>query len=210
MRTFTPMLALVAIALASCGGAASAPAPAAPGGPAPSRGAAPPANDEQAERAKAIDALTEREAKSGECSPEHQKALEKLIAEVEEGLVAKSGDDGKPLGLQLVGKRVLALGPDARAIEMSVSGRGTEVHVLAYSVRDVSIDVLAGTTAATTLRSPFQRTPTAEPLSVTLPEIGRTEELSSDSRQVTITPGQPLQIRLTGQGCAALISALQP
>src|SRR5690606_15018670 len=113
------------------------------------------ARDENADRTKAIDALTEREAASGECSPEHRGALEQLISRVEAGLREKVGDDGKPLGLEIVEKRVLPLGSDARAIEMSVSGKGTEVHVLAYAVRDVSIDVLAGTTAATTLRSPF-------------------------------------------------------
>src|SRR5690606_35392051 len=83
-------------------------------------------------------------------------------------------------------------------------------HVLAYAVRDVSIDVLAGTTAATTLRSPFQREPASDPLSLVLPEVGTVTDLSSDSRQVQITPGQPLQIRITGQGCAMLVSALKP
>jgi hypothetical protein len=206
-------LALVAFftSLAACGGAAPLPEPAEPLAlPRPIQPAQPDARDEGAERAAQLDALTEAEAKKGECSPEHEEALERLVAELEAGLKAKEGDDGAPLGLQIVGKRVLALGPDARAIEMSVSGRGTEVHVLAYAVRDVSIDVLQGTAAATTLRSPYQRAPTAAPLAIELPNVGRVTELLSDSRQVQIKPGQPLQVRLTGQGCAALVSALRP
>src|SRR5207237_622872 len=79
---------------------------------------------------------------------------------VEAALVAKNGDDGKPLGLKLVTKRAVALGASPKAIEMSVSGRATELHVLAYAVHDVAVDVLQGTTPATTMRSPLQREPT--------------------------------------------------
>ena len=123
---------------------------------------------------------------------------------------AKNGEDGKPLGLQLVAKRVVPLGSAAKSMELTVTGRGTEVHVLAFGVRDVSLDVLVGTAAATTMRSPFQRSATPSPLSLDLPKIGVVEELQSDSRQVTIKPGQPIVVKMTGSGCAALVSFLKP
>jgi hypothetical protein len=208
----TLVLALAPFA-AACGGGAAAPPPVTPSTPVTQaepakKGAG--SEDASASRAAAIEALTTGEAKSGTCDEAHKAALEKLLAEVEIGMKDKAGEDGKPLGLQLVGKRVLALGAGARSIEMSVTGRGTEVHVLAFGVRDVSLDVLVGNAAATTLRSPFQRTATLAPPSLELPKIGAVKELQSDSRQVAIKPGQPLVVKLSGQGCAGLVSFIKP
>jgi hypothetical protein len=172
--------------------------------------AKPSAQDDKASKAAAIEALVADESKKGACDEGHKAALEKLLADVEAGMTAKKGDDGKPLGLQLVAKRVVPLGSAAKSIELAVTGRGTEVHVLAFGVRDVSLDVLVGNAAATTLRSPFQRNATTGPLAIELPKIGTVDELQSDSRQVTIKPGQPIVVKLSGQGCAALVSFLKP
>jgi hypothetical protein len=210
MRPSPAQLLLLVIALTACGGAPP-PAPEAPPAPGSSTAApsapAKPAGDDPAARAAAIDALTAGEAKSGTCDEGHQAALEKLLAGVEKALAAKNGEDGKPVGLQLVGKRIVALGSAAKSIEMAVTGRGTEVHVLAFGAKDVSLDVLVGNAAATTLRSPFQR---SEPLALDLPKIGTVSDVQSDSRQVQIKPGQPIVVKLSGQGCAALISLLKP
>jgi len=198
--------------LVACGGAPT-PAAEALKPPAPVEGGAakkPGVQEGKAEKAAAVDALVLGEAKSGTCDEGHKAALEKLLADVEAGMKAKNGDDGKPLGLQVVTKRVVALGSAAKSMELTVTGRGTEVHVLAFSVRDVSLDVLVGTAAATTLRSPFQRSATPSAPSLELPKIGVVDELQSDSRQVTIKPGQPIVVKMTGQGCAALVSFLKP
>jgi len=168
------------------------------------------AQDDKASKAAAVDALVAGEAKAGTCDEGHKAALEKLLADVEAGMKAKTGEDGKPLGLQLVAKRVVPLGSAAKSMELAVTGRGTEVHVLAFGVRDVSLDVLVGSAAATTMRSPFQRSATPSPLSLDLPKIGVVDELQSDSRQVTIKPGQPIVVKMTGSGCAALVSFLKP
>ena len=160
------------------------------------------AQDDKAARSAAIDALVDGESKKGACDDGHKAALEKLLADAETNM-SKSG-------LQLVAKRVVALGTAAKSIELTVSGKGTEVHVLAYGVRDVSLDVLVGTAAATTLRSPFQRSATSGPLSIELPKIGMVDELQTDSRQVTIKPGQPIVAKVSGQGCAALVAFLKP
>ena len=199
-------------ALLACGG--GAPDPAAPIGPSVPSAAPtekkPAAADDGAAKAAAIETLTAGEAKSGNCDAEHKAALEKVLADVEAGMKTKNGEDGKPLNLQVVGKRVLALGPNPRGVEMTVTGKGTEVHVLAYGVKEISMDVLAGTTAATTLRSPFQRSSTASPMSIDVPKAGPVTDVQSDSRQVSIKPGQPLEVKLTGQGCAALVTFLKP
>ncbi len=156
----------------------------------------------QDDKAASVDALVDRESKKGACDDGHKAALEKLLADAEANM-SKSG-------MQLVAKRVVALGTAAKSIELAVSGKGTEVHVLAYGVRDVSLDVLVGTAAATTLRSPFQRSATSGPLSIELPKIGMVDELQTDSRQVTIKPGQPIVAKVSGQGCAALVAFLKP
>lgn len=192
----------------ACGGSAPPPASAAPpptSAPTPAGGAAA-SKDDPAKKAAAIEQLTSGEAKSGACDPQHQAALEKLLGEVESAMKAKTGDDGKKLEATVVGKRVLSLGSSPRGVEMSVTGRGTEVHVIAFAVKDVSMDVLAGTTAATTMRSPYAH-PLASP-TLDLPGVGSVTEIAGDSRQVTIKPGQPLAVKLTGQGCAALITFL--
>lgn len=208
MRWHLALLSALSISPLACGGSPP-PAPASAAAPAPAAaasadGAA--SKDDPAKKAAAIDQLTAGEAKSGACDPQHQAALEKLLSEVESAMKAKTGDDGKKLDMSVVGKRVLALGPSARGVEMSVTGRGTEVHVIAFAVKDVSMDVLAGTTAATTMRSPYAH-PLASP-ALDLPGVGRVTEIAGDSRQVTIKPGQPLQVKLTGQGCAALVTFL--
>jgi hypothetical protein len=214
MRSSSSMLVPVASAmmtLAACGGAPPPPSDTPkPSTSAPDAGAKPSAQDDKASKAAAIEALVADESKKGACDEGHKAALEKLLADVEAGMTAKKGDDGKPLGLQLVAKRVVPLGSAAKSIELAVTGRGTEVHVLAFGVRDVSLDVLVGNAAATTLRSPFQRNATTGPLAIELPKIGTVDELQSDSRQVTIKPGQPIVVKLSGQGCAALVSFLKP
>lgn len=222
MRSFSlgfarPLFASVAVvstgvACLACGGAPPPAAEAPKAAAAPDAAAAkkPSAQDDKASKAAAVDALVAGEVKSGTCDEGHKAALEKLLADVEAGMKAKTGDDGKPLGLQLVAKRVVPLGSAAKSMELAVTGRGTEVHVLAFGVRDVSLDVLVGTAAATTMRSPFQRSATPGALSLDLPKIGVVDDLQSDSRQVTIKPGQPIVVKMTGSGCAALVSFLKP
>ncbi len=205
------LLALVSFGSYGCGGAPAVPVAnpdAKPTGPAAPNPSAKP--DDGAAKAAAIEKLTSEEAKSGTCDAEHKASLEKLVDAVEAGMKAKNGDDGKPLGFQVVGKRVLALGPNARGVQMTVTGKGTEVHVLAYGVKEISMDVLAGTTAATTLRSPHQRSSTTSPMSIDVGKAGAVTDVQSDSRQVTIKPGQPLEVKLTGQGCAGLVTLLKP
>lgn len=200
----TVLIAGLASCLAACGGGAApvveAPKPASTA-PDPSANK-PAARDDKATKAAAVDALVTGEAKSGNCDEGHKTAIEKLLADAEANM--------KTNGLQLVGKRVLALGNAAKSIEMTVSVKGTEVHVIAYGVRDVSLDVLVGNAAATTLRSPFQRSATSGPLAIELPNIGKVDEMQSDSRQVSIKPGQPIVVKLSGQGCAGLISLSKP
>jgi hypothetical protein len=218
MRSFSLAISCSALVLSLvvCGGCGGPPAPLVEA-PKPAAAATeggdpkkPGGQDDKATKAAAVDALVAGEAKSGTCDEGHKAALEKLLADVEAGMKAKNGDDGKPLGLQLVTKRVVALGSAAKSMELTVTGRGTEVHVLAFGVRDVSLDVLVGTAAATTMRSPFQRSATPSALSLELPKIGVVDEVQSDSRQVTIKPGQPIVVKMTGQGCAALVAFLKP
>lgn len=195
--------------LAACGGAPPPPAAApTPVASAPSV-AKPEAADPKAKQAAALDALVAGEAAKGACDPAHESALEKLLGEVEAGMKAKAQSDGKPIGFTLVAKRVLALGAQARSIELAGTARGTEVHVLAFGVHGVSLDVLVGKAAATTLRSPHQRT-ARSPLSIELPTLGVVDELESDSRQVTLEPNQPIVVKLTGEGCVAMAAFLKP
>src|SRR5690606_2149860 len=107
--------------------------------------------DDATQKAAAVEKMTAEEAKSGTCDAAHQAAVDKLLADVEAGMQGKTDEDGKPVTVQLVGKKVLARGPDAKQFEMSVTGRGTEVHVMGYAAREISMDVLVGATAATTM-----------------------------------------------------------
>ena len=213
MRSSSSMFCGLAItALTACGGAPPAPAEAPKAAPAKDGAVAKKGTpeDNAAAKAAAVDALAAGEAKSGTCDEGHKAALEKLLADVERGLEAKTGEDGKPLGVQLVGKRVVPLGAAPKSMEMAVSGRGTEVHVMAFGAKEVSLDVLVGNAAATTMRSPYQRSATTTPLALDLPKIGVVSDVQSDSRQVQIKPGQPIVVKLSGQGCVGLISFLKP
>jgi hypothetical protein len=212
MRSSSSLLGCLAITgLTACGGAPPPPAEAPkPAATTPDTAGAKKPEDNAASKAAAVDALAAGEAKSGTCDEGHKAALEKLLTDVENGMKSKNGEDGKPLDLQLVGKRVVPLGAGAKSMEMAVSGRGTEVHVMAFGAKEVSLDVLVGNAAATTMRSPFQRSATAAPLSLELPKIGTVTDVQSDSRQVQIKPGQPIVVKLTGQGCVGLISFLKP
>lgn len=197
---------LAALLLTACG--ASPPPPPETAAPPPAAEAAKaktPAGDDPAAKAAAIEALTAGEAKSGTCDDGHKAALEKLLGEIETAMKSKNGEDGKPLGLQVVGKRTASLGAGPKSTEMAVSGKGTEVHVLAFGAKEVSLDVLVGNAAATTMRSPLAGG--APPL--VLPKVGSVEA-QADSRQVQIKPGQPIVVKLSGQGCVGLISFLKP
>lgn len=205
------LLASLALLLVSCGG--SSPPPEAPA-PAPKAEPAAGANagdgaDDAAKRAAAVEKMTSEEATSGACDPAHQAALEKLLGDVEEGMKAKNGEDGAPLGMQVVGKKVLALGPAAKSFEMSVTGKGTDVHVMAYGAKEISMDVLVGKSAATTMRSPHARD-AAKELALDVANVGKIDDVHVDSRVVAMKPGQPIVVKVTGQGCAGIVSFLQP
>ena len=60
-------------------------------------------------------------------------------------------------------------------------------------------------TATTASRS----TALAKPASIELPKAG-TVELQTDSRQVELEKGQPIQVKMTGEGCALVVGYMLP
>ncbi len=206
MRTLCSSV-LAALFLTACGGAPPSPPETAAAPPATADATKPKATaaDDPGAKAVGVESLTAGEAKSGTCDEGHKAALEKLLDDVETAMKSKNGEDGKPLGLQVVSKRTVLLGAGAKSMEMAVSGKGTEVHVLAFGAKEVSLDVLVGNAAATTMRSPLAGG--APPL--VLPKVGAVDA-QADSRQVQIKPGQPIVVKLSGQGCVGLISFLKP
>lgn len=196
-------LVLPFLVLSACGGS-SPPPPQTTDTAKPAASAAPAASagpDDSAKKAAEVDKLTAEEAKTGTCDAGHQAAIEKLLGEVENGMKAENA--------KLVGKKVLALGPSAKSFEMSVTGRGTEVHVMAFGAKEISMDVVVGKEPATTMRSPFARSAVKD-MALDIPNIGKVTDVQTDSRQVTMKPGQPLVVKVTGQGCAGIISFLKP
>jgi hypothetical protein len=200
------VIASFALLLVSCGGSTPEPKttettakPAASGDAAPAGGA-----DDPAKKAAAVEKMTADEAKSGTCDPSNQAAVDKLLAEVEASMKGKTDEDGKPVTMQLVGKKVLALGSNAKSFEMSVTGRGTEVHVMGFGPKELSMDVLVGKEPATTMRS----TLIAKGMALDIAGVGKVDT-QYDSRQVNMKPGQPIVVKVTGQGCAGIISFLK-
>lgn len=195
-------LALASSALVACGGAAPPPATTndAPAKAAPAKTDA--KGDDAAKKAAALEKLTAGEAKSGACTDGHKAALEKLLTDLEAAMKTKTSDDGKPLDLEVIGKKVVALGSSPKATEMTVTGRSTDVHVLAFGARDVSMDVLVGNTAASTRRSPHT---SVAAKTIDVPDVGAVD-VQADSRWTEINPGQPLVVKLSGEGCAALVT----
>lgn len=191
---------------ASCGGSNPEPKATATTAKPASTGEAKPAGgaDDAAKKAAAVDKMTADEAKSGTCDPANQAAVDKLLADVEASMKGKTDEDGKPVTLQLVGKKVLALGANAKSFEMSVTGRGTEVHVMGFGAKELSMDVLVGKDPATTMRS----TLVAKGVALDVANVGKVDA-QYDSRQVNMKPGQPIVVKVTGQGCAGIISFLK-
>lgn len=210
MRSFLP-LTLVALVLVACGEPKPAEAPAGPTATSskPADPAAPKGDDKDAKKAAALETLTQDESTKGQCDPEHQAALEKLRAELDAQVPTKAGEDGKPLALKPIFNRIVALGSNARSIEITLQGSLTQAHVMAYSAKDVSIDVLVGKAAASTMRSPLQRTALPK-LAIELPKLGGAVELQSDSRLVELEKGQPIAVKMTGQGCALVVGYMKP
>jgi hypothetical protein len=195
----------IALLLVSCGGSSPDPKTADGAKPAPTTGAeSKAAPDDSAKKAAAIEKITADEAKSGNCDASLQAAVDKLLADVETSMKGKTDDDGKPVTLQLVGKKVLALGPNAKQFEMSVTGRGTEVHVMGFGAKEISMDVLVGKEPATTMRSAL----VAKGMALDVANVGKVDA-QYDSRQVNMKPGQPIVVKVTGQGCAGIISFLK-
>jgi hypothetical protein len=196
----------IALCLLSCGGSSPEPKatdttakPAASADAKPAGGA-----EDSAKKAAAVEKMTADEAKSGTCDPSNQAAVDKLLADVEASMKGKTDDDGKPVTMQLVGKKVLALGSNAKSFEMSVTGRGTEVHVMGFGAKELSMDVLVGKEPATTMRS----TLVAKGMALDVTNVGKVDA-QYDSRQVNMKPGQPIVVKVTGQGCAGIISFLK-
>lgn len=152
----------------------------------------------------ALARLTVQESKSGTCDADHQAALEKLLDDIEANVRAKT-EDGKPLTIESFTKRTLALSDTPRGVQLTLSGKGTQVHVMAFSPNEVSLDVLAGNQAATTMRSQYKADVTNGPAQITLPKLGGVVPLEADSRQIEMKPGTPLDVKMRGQGCAAVV-----
>lgn len=197
---------LVLAFAAACGGSP----PPEPTAPTPSSSSAAKASaDAGASAAGGIDAaalekLTAEEAKSGNCDPGSKAALEKLLDEVEKNSRGLS-DEGKPIKIESFTKRVLALSEAAKGVQLTLSGKGTEVHVIAFSPKEVSLDVLAGNQPATTTRSSYKSEVTKGPAKINLPKVGGEVPLEGDSRQIEMRPGMPLDVRMRGQGCAGVV-----
>lgn len=212
----TPLLGstlALSISLSACGGAAPVDTnvPKALPSATPGEGASakPATKDDSAEKAQALETLTAEESAKGACTPAHQAELEKLRTELETAMKSKKGEDGAPLALEQAFFRITPLDANGKNVEFSLQGKTLSIgHVLVYSAKDVSIDVLVGKTAASTVRSPFQRSALASPPSVELGKAGKVE-LQSDSRQVEVSPGQPLRVKVTGQGCALLVGFMK-
>ena len=152
----------------------------------------------------ALDKLTTEESKSGNCDAEHKAALEKLLDDVEANVRAKT-DDGKPLKIESFTKRTMALSETPKGVQLTLSGKGTEVHVIAFSPKEVSLDVLAGNQPTTTMRSQYKSEVTGGPAKITLPKVGGDVPLEGDSRQFEMKPGTPLDVKMRGQGCAGVV-----
>ncbi len=75
---------------------------------------------------------------------------------------------------------------------------------MSFGAKDVSMDVLVGNTAATTMRSPH----VPKDVMLEVANVGKVD-VQKDSRQVNIKPGQPIVVKVTGQGCAGIISFLR-
>jgi hypothetical protein len=153
----------------------------------------------------AIEKLAAEEAKSGTCDAETKAAFDKLVDEIEANVRAKKDESGNALKIESFTKRVLALAEAAKGIELTLSGKGTQVHVLAFSTKEVSMDVLAGKEAATTMRSPYQREVAGNPAKINVTKLGGAIPLESDSRQIEMKVGTPLQVKMRGQGCAGVV-----
>jgi hypothetical protein len=201
------------VSLSACGGAApvdtNVPKTVTSSAPTEGTAAKPAAKDDSAEKAQALEALTAEESSKGTCTPAHQAEFEKLRAELETAMKSKKGEDGAPLALEQAFFRITPLDANGKNVEFSLQGKTLSIgHVIAYSAKDVSIDVLVGKTAASTVRSPFQRTALASAPTIELGKAGKVE-LQSDSRQVEVSPGQPLRVKMTGQGCALLVGFMK-
>lgn len=165
------------------------------------------ADDDKKKQAAALEEITQGEVKSGQCEGDHKAALEKAMAVIEDAVKAKNGDDGKPIGFTTVDKRVTVFGPDPRNVQIKVSGRGTEVHVLAFAPEMLSLD-LEHEGRSATVRSPMA----AEMASKSPDEHAKfgKQDLQVDSRIVDTKAGDTLQIKVRGQGCGILMAFMKP
>lgn len=206
MRCVGTLAPLAFVVIAACGGGAPPPEAAPPAAAASDRRAAVSTDAGSSTGGGGIDSaalekLTLDEAKSGNCDADHKAALEKLLDEIESSVRAKS-EEGKPLAIESFTKRVLALSETSKGIQLTLSGKGTQVHVIALGPKEISLDVLAGNQPATTTRSLYRAEVT--PAKFKLPKIGDAP-LEGDSRQIEMKPGTPLDVRMRGQGCAGVV-----
>ncbi len=139
----------------------------------------------------------------------YKAALEKLLADVEATMKAKTGEDGKPLGFQMVGKRIVPLGNSTAQTEMSVTDAAPTCTVLAFGAKDVSLDVLVGNSAATTMRSPFQRDATSKPPTPRHPEGRDGDRGPNGQPRSSDQAGRAARHQAEWPGCAAYISFLE-
>lgn len=200
---------LAVSSVVACGG--GSPPPEAPTTPAPSKasnGSESGASGANAGGAgldaAALEKLTAEESKSGNCDADHKAALEKLLDDVEAAVRAKT-EDGKPLKIESFTKRTMALSEAAKGIQLTLSGKGTEVHVIAFAPKEVSLDVLAGNQPTTTMRSHYKSEVTNGPAKISLPKVGGDVPLEGDSREFEMRPGTPLDVKMRGQGCAGVV-----
>lgn len=206
-------LAFVAFIVVACGGGGGSDQPVNTGNDSTTKPKVDPKSDqgnkdaELKKLAAAREEITSGEVKSGNCEDAHKAALEKAMGAIEDAVKAKNGDDGKPIGFTTVDKRVTVFGPDPRNVQIKVSGRGTEVHVLAFAPEMLSLD-LEHEGRAATVRSPMAAEMAGKSADEH-PKFGKAE-LQVDSRIVDTKAGDTLQIKVRGQGCGILMAFMKP
>jgi hypothetical protein len=207
-------LLFLACALAACGGGAANEGPknasdvtANKPKDDPAEAAKKAAEEEKKKQAAALEEITQAEVKSGQCDTDAKAALDKLMTSIEEAMKSKSDEAGKPIGFTTMDKRSLVFAPDPRTISVKVSGKGTQVHVLALSVEPVSLDMMHEGKAAT-VRSPFA-SEMASKGPIEHPKYGKVDA-QVDSRIVDVKPNETLEVKVRGQGCGILMSFMKP
>lgn len=163
---------------------------------------------ERIEKEKATAAVAAGEIAENRCEAGNRELLERWMFLIKDAMVLRFGSDGRPKTFVFADQKLMVANPDGVALGLG-DYLGGELHIFAFGNLPLTLEVFQSDGQAATLASPWAKqvkwrcSITGECISgdINDPPLPAYD----DSKMVMAGSGEPLTLRVRGQGCSLVM-----